>query len=245
MVLFININVGQNVEVLHKGRILAGTVKFKGSLANVRGDWVGIDLQEPLGKHCGIFKGRQYFTCHEKHGIFVHPSCVRFSITRRCLFNSYRTVSPTSIVDETLFQKRKSHIRSKTVPTSISDSYLVTASDGFDDLKRSWDGRIESNTWNSALSYSDTTNTGSLSPSRTFNLLHSVSGTRKAATMRPKTAARSLSYTSVPIHAEYDEEVMEFITTPTIPKSHMPMDVLARQDKRGWDRLHKPREWTI
>lgn len=47
MVLFININVGQRVEVKYGGRILTGTVKFKGCLNGVVGDWVGVGLDLP------------------------------------------------------------------------------------------------------------------------------------------------------------------------------------------------------
>ena len=47
MVLFININVGQRVEVIYQGEVHQATVKYKGGLANTTGDWVGLELDEP------------------------------------------------------------------------------------------------------------------------------------------------------------------------------------------------------
>lgn len=47
MVLFDNITNNQRVEVRHDGQIVSGTVKFKGSLNGVKGEWVGIALDKP------------------------------------------------------------------------------------------------------------------------------------------------------------------------------------------------------
>ena len=47
MVLFINVNVGQDVEVYYQGGIEKGVVKYKGGLANTQGDWVGVQLDRP------------------------------------------------------------------------------------------------------------------------------------------------------------------------------------------------------
>ena len=47
MVLFENINVNQRVEVLRDGRIYAGTVKYKGRINGISGEWVGVELDLP------------------------------------------------------------------------------------------------------------------------------------------------------------------------------------------------------
>ncbi len=44
MVLLDNIKIGQRVEVKWDGHILHGTVKFKGCINGVAGDWVGVAL---------------------------------------------------------------------------------------------------------------------------------------------------------------------------------------------------------
>ena len=44
MVLFVNVNIGQRVEVKWKNRIVPGTVKYKGGVNRVAGDWVGVAL---------------------------------------------------------------------------------------------------------------------------------------------------------------------------------------------------------
>lgn len=44
MVLFQNINVGQRVEVKINNLIFRGVVKYKGSVVNKQGDWVGVAL---------------------------------------------------------------------------------------------------------------------------------------------------------------------------------------------------------
>ena len=48
MVLFENINVNQRVEVLRDdGNIHPGTVRYKGCINGIRGEWVGVELDCP------------------------------------------------------------------------------------------------------------------------------------------------------------------------------------------------------
>ena len=44
MVLYDNIKIGQRVEVRWQGWIEPGTIKYKGALNGVRGEWVGVAL---------------------------------------------------------------------------------------------------------------------------------------------------------------------------------------------------------
>ena len=39
--------------------------------------WIGVQLDEPVGKHDGIIKGKRYFQANHHAGIFAKPSAVR------------------------------------------------------------------------------------------------------------------------------------------------------------------------
>jgi len=47
MVLFENINVNQRVEVLRDGEVYSATVKYKGNINGISGEWVGVELDLP------------------------------------------------------------------------------------------------------------------------------------------------------------------------------------------------------
>eukprot|EP00057_Strongylocentrotus_purpuratus_P002704 XP_003725067.1 PREDICTED: dynactin, 150 kDa isoform [Strongylocentrotus purpuratus] len=279
MVLFININIGQRVEVIYKGEVHEGTVKYKGGLTNTTGDWVGLDLDEPIGKHNGLYKGRQYFSCRNKHGIFIHPSRIRFTFAKRGLFDTYKSVSPESSVEGTLFTTQKPKVLDYFDGRSVGESYMNTAGKGFED---------GSDTWFAGKSNRLHTRSYSESATPTYNLGHPIGGrvkTKKDNTderddrlrIRPKSAlgsttpnlsARSLNYSmlghtrpmSGKLSASFDketgrasvlgrsfggEEDIPFISTPSIPKSHMPHPSLMKQEVVGWGLTHRPREWTL
>eukprot|EP00929_Paragymnodinium_shiwhaense_P084295 TRINITY_DN45057_c0_g1_i1.p1 TRINITY_DN45057_c0_g1~~TRINITY_DN45057_c0_g1_i1.p1 ORF type:complete len:769 (+),score=142.62 TRINITY_DN45057_c0_g1_i1:227-2533(+) len=71
-------HVGEAIKVrTPSGTLEDGIVRWVGCLPIAPGDWLGIELQAPLGKHDGRSPdGQRYFECPPKHGIFVRPTAV-------------------------------------------------------------------------------------------------------------------------------------------------------------------------
>lgn len=71
-----NIKVGDRCEVEPGEK--RGVVKFVGRGESIApGFWVGVQYDEPLGKHDGVVKGTRYFECPPLHGALVRPDKVK------------------------------------------------------------------------------------------------------------------------------------------------------------------------
>ncbi|KAF7012668.1 hypothetical protein CFC21_026835 [Triticum aestivum] len=71
-----NIKVGDRCEVEPGAK--RGTVKFVAKAEALgRGFWVGVQYDEPLGKHDGMVKGVRFFECPQGHGAIVRPEKVK------------------------------------------------------------------------------------------------------------------------------------------------------------------------
>ena len=70
--------VGQRVKVERKEGV--GTVRYVGTTQFKEGQWVGIEMDGPTGKHDGSVEGVSYFTCPPRHGLFVKPESVRLAV---------------------------------------------------------------------------------------------------------------------------------------------------------------------
>ncbi|XP_027771671.1 tubulin-folding cofactor B isoform X2 [Solanum pennellii] len=71
-----NIKIGDRCEVEPGER--RGTVKFVGQAETLApGFWVGVQFDEPVGKHDGMVKGKRYFDCPSLHGAMVRPDKVK------------------------------------------------------------------------------------------------------------------------------------------------------------------------
>ncbi|PVD18298.1 hypothetical protein C0Q70_20847 [Pomacea canaliculata] len=225
MVLFINVYVGQRVEVYWGHGIFRGTVMYKGCLATKHGDWVGIALDKPLGEHNGMFLGRRYFQCRDGHGIFVRADKIRFISIVRCLYDRYHKVDSKSVAEEPLFatsSKDKNGPRDPIVLTS-GDFQRVHSSLG-DYTTRSC------TLWSKPIQH---------------HRRYSISKHVPAATMlNPGTAMASIRYCSFPVHTQYSIQDC-FVNKPSVPKIHMPHSALVKQVQRGWTGAHYVREMSV
>ncbi|KAM7256208.1 hypothetical protein ACFE04_011949 [Oxalis oulophora] len=71
-----NIKVGDRCEVEPGEK--RGVVKFVGEAESLgSGFWVGVQYDEPLGKHDGLVKGTRYFECPPLHGGMVRPDKIK------------------------------------------------------------------------------------------------------------------------------------------------------------------------
>ncbi|CAK9087234.1 Tubulin-folding cofactor B (AtTFCB) (Protein EMBRYO DEFECTIVE 2804) [Durusdinium trenchii] len=67
--------IGDRCEVQPGSR--RGAVAWKGAAEEIgNGFWVGVQLDEPLGKSDGSAKGKVLFKCPPKHGVFARPDKV-------------------------------------------------------------------------------------------------------------------------------------------------------------------------
>lgn len=56
-----------------------GIVRFTGTVQGTTGQWVGVELDKPVGRNDGHAKGVRYFQCKHPHGLFLRHSSL-------CLF---------------------------------------------------------------------------------------------------------------------------------------------------------------
>eukprot|EP00405_Crypthecodinium_cohnii_P037819 CAMPEP_0206541588 /NCGR_PEP_ID=MMETSP0325_2-20121206/9699_1 /ASSEMBLY_ACC=CAM_ASM_000347 /TAXON_ID=2866 /ORGANISM="Crypthecodinium cohnii, Strain Seligo" /LENGTH=1330 /DNA_ID=CAMNT_0054039549 /DNA_START=44 /DNA_END=4036 /DNA_ORIENTATION=+ len=68
------ITAGDQVYVGSTGQ--RGIVRFVGATQFAAGEWLGLELEESVGKNDGSVKGQRYFECPDLHGLFVRPTSV-------------------------------------------------------------------------------------------------------------------------------------------------------------------------
>ena len=69
-----DLSVGSRVIVNNE---LSGTIRYVGSTSFQTGKWVGVELDEALGKNSGVVQGKRYFDCKNNHGVFTRPTNIK------------------------------------------------------------------------------------------------------------------------------------------------------------------------
>lgn len=200
MVLFHNINPGARVQVKWRGEIESGTIRYAGSLVAKDGDWVGVELDNAVGNTSGLFKGIQYFHCRSGHGIFTHARNIRFPPSKRILHDTYKPVSKTSFVDESLFAKTEATppVKSYWDPAIISHRYLNRVTKLIQGQDIWTETRVR------------------------FNKSHLV-----GANILPSTISRSQS--ALALHQGTESSWRKpFISSPSVSPSHVPRPILKQ-----------------
>ena len=54
----------------------AATLRWRGSCRSADGEWLGVELDQPLGRHSGALKGDAHFACQPKRGVYVRARAV-------------------------------------------------------------------------------------------------------------------------------------------------------------------------
>lgn len=71
------VSVGSRFEAEVDRMTRRGVVRYIGKTRFKPGFWVGVEYDEPLGKHDGTVDGEAYFNCRPNHGAFLRPDRIK------------------------------------------------------------------------------------------------------------------------------------------------------------------------
>ncbi|XP_056117516.1 CAP-Gly domain-containing linker protein 1 isoform X1 [Rhinichthys klamathensis goyatoka] len=96
----------------------AGVVRFLGETDFAKGEWCGVELDEPLGKNDGAVAGARYFQCLPKYGLFAPTHKVT------------RIGFPSTTTAKSKASRRRSTLKNSPSASSVSSLSSVTSSAG-------------------------------------------------------------------------------------------------------------------
>ncbi|RTG83316.1 CAP-Gly domain-containing linker protein 3/4 [Schistosoma bovis] len=100
------------------GRI--GKLRYCGSVSFGSGIWVGVELDEPVGRNNGSVAGIQYFSCPNQHGIFAPIGRVYKTVNIDGKQNWHPVTSSTNTTNSTIVNRRSNN----SLNTSITSKKL-------------------------------------------------------------------------------------------------------------------------
>ncbi|ORX62149.1 hypothetical protein DM01DRAFT_1379982 [Hesseltinella vesiculosa] len=116
-------------RVLVQGKL--GTIRYVGTTSFQTGKWIGIELDEPLGKNSGVVQGKRYFECRMNHGVFVRPSQVRdipMSTSMEAISSSEGSLDSHSNISSHTSRFAPPHDKAASPRTSVSPMSSVLPS---------------------------------------------------------------------------------------------------------------------
>lgn len=96
----------------------AGVVRFLGETDFAKGEWCGVELDEPLGKNDGAVAGARYFQCLPKYGLFAPTHKVT------------RIGFPSTTTAKSKTSRRRSTLKNSPSASSVSSLSSLTSSVG-------------------------------------------------------------------------------------------------------------------
>ena len=97
-----------------------GVLRYLGPTEFAKGEWAGIELQEPLGKNDGAVAGTRYFTCEMKHGLFAPSSKVTKSKKKVLSKKPLNSTGPSLDSAAKLVFNRTGSVNSDITPASAA-----------------------------------------------------------------------------------------------------------------------------
>ena len=122
------VKMGDRVLASIRGDVITGVVKFIGFTHFAAGPWVGVCLDEAVGKHNGTVHEKVYFKCPDSRGVFLREEALALELVHcvRCVSKDGRSKGALS---DTVGSHARSH-SAHPVPQSpqdYTDSYLHVA----------------------------------------------------------------------------------------------------------------------
>ncbi|XP_051539765.1 CAP-Gly domain-containing linker protein 1-like isoform X2 [Myxocyprinus asiaticus] len=100
------------------GGTKAGVVRFLGETDFAKGEWCGVELDEPLGKNDGAVAGVRYFQCLPKYGLFAPTHKVT------------RIGFPSTTPAKSKISRRRSTLKNSPSASSVSSLSSIASSVG-------------------------------------------------------------------------------------------------------------------